>query len=71
MYLESSPREDFIKTEIERLNRIIDSLETSYAAWVVPKEFINDPTKARSEFRREMGITKMKTQIKALRFLLN
>jgi len=69
--LETNPREDFLRAEIERINSIIQSKEDQFKYWfdnVCPRDI--EPRKRRAYYNREFGLGKMKEQISFLKFVL-
>ena len=70
-YLESGPKEDFLKSEKDRLKSQLDGKNNQYNYWlknIAPKDV--DPKNLRSMFNKECGLTKIKKQIKTLEFIL-
>lgn len=69
-YLESSPNEQFLKGQLFRLNSQIASLKANFEKWQGPKD--KDPVKEwPAIFNKEVGMSKMQNQVKAIKFLLD
>jgi hypothetical protein len=65
MYLENAPEELFISREIKRLENRISLICNNFN----DSEY-KDPKEARKKFEKEMGIPDLRTQLRALRFIL-
>ena len=71
LYLETNPNESFIRSEVERLKKLISSKESQYVKWskdVCPKEI--EVKKRKALFNRELGITVLKKHLKNNLFIL-
>lgn len=72
MYLETSPREEYLKNEKTRMLKIIKSKESEYDYWsgnVCAKEI--ETKKRKAIFNRENGLTTLKRQIKTISYILS
>lgn len=69
-YLEQDNREEFLKGELERLQKRKDLIQKDYVNWIPNKYFEKEKHKI-TEYYKEMGIPKLNSQIKALRFILD
>jgi hypothetical protein len=72
-FLETSPSEEFVKSEIKRLNQIIIGKNNTYEYWkinVAPKN-LDKESQYTSLFKREMGLGKISRQLKMLKFILS
>jgi hypothetical protein len=70
-FLETSPNESFATSEIKRLEALILSKTPQYKQWLqIPENANMDYKKAKTLFNKESGITKAKSQIKMLKFIL-
>jgi hypothetical protein len=69
-YLETCPREAFIKSQLEEVQRRIELIPTHYSAWQTGKVLTkySDPYRA---YCNEMRLPDMNAQVKTLEFLLN
>lgn len=69
-YIETSPREEFIKSQREEIQRRIDLIPTHFEAWKTGRALskYKDPYKA---YCTEMKLSDMKAQIKTLDYLLS
>lgn len=70
-YLESEPNEVFVKQEKDRLKSQLDGKNGQYNYWlenIAPKDV--DPKNLRTVFNREVGLTKIKKQLKMIEFIL-
>lgn len=71
MYLETNPKEEFLKADKSRMLKIIASKESQYAYWssnICPDDV--DVKKRRSIFNRELGLTALKRQVKTISYIL-
>ncbi len=71
-YLESQPSENFLKSNLNEIKKRIASLSSGFGEWLksVDKKD-SDPKKLKTRFNTEMGLGKMKNQIKTLEFILS
>ena len=72
-YLKSDPDLKFITSEVSRLAKREKVIYAGYEVWSETpntKQFKNDKDKLKF-YQKENGIPKIKTQLKALRFILN
>jgi hypothetical protein len=69
-YLEQDNREDFLSSELDRLNKRVQLINDGYADWI-PSKYYEKEKDQLKDYLKEMGIPKLKAQIKALRFILN
>lgn len=69
-YLEQDNRQEFLEKELNRLNNRVQLINDGYADWIPAKWFEKEKDKLK-EYLKEMGVPKLKTQIKALRFILD
>lgn len=72
LFLEKNPNEEFLKEEKKRIQKIITEKEKQYNYWssnICDKSI--DVSKRKSLFNRELGITKMKSQIKHITYILS
>lgn len=71
-YLESNPSEEYLKTERDKIQKIINAKESQFHYWnenVCPQDV--SITKRRSLFNKEVGITDLKKRIKTLNYILS
>jgi NAD-specific glutamate dehydrogenase len=68
LYLETAPREEFVKEEIERLSRRIEQINGGYKEWLKAMNK-TDSIQAKKEYREETGIAVLNRQIQTLRFI--
>lgn len=71
LFLEKNPNEDFLKSEKSRLQKIISEKEKGYEYWsanICDKSV--EVHKRKSMFNKELGLTKMRAQIKHINFIL-
>lgn len=69
-YLESNPAEDFIKKEEGRLENRINMYMKEYTPLDEEKNSKKECTKHKNNYQKEMGIPKLRVQLKTLYFLL-
>lgn len=69
-YLESNPSEDFIKKEETRLENRINMYMKEYQPLDETKSSKKECTAHRVEYQKEMGIPKLRIQLKTLYYLL-
>jgi hypothetical protein len=69
-YIETTPREEFIQSQRNEIQRRIDLVPTHYEAWKTGRALskYRDPYKA---YCTEMKLSDMKAQIKTLDYLLS
>src|ERR1700721_1062937 len=67
-YLETFPSEEFIKTEISRLNKRVSMVKDQFKDYVRSKYFEKEKDKLKA-YLKECGVPKLKLQLKALRFI--
>ncbi len=65
-YIEGMPEEGFVKNEIKRLENRINRFLNEFN----PKDY-KDPKAALKKYEADMGIPKLRKQIRVLRFILN
>ncbi len=66
-YIESKPTEEFVKKEVTRLENKINLLT---AGFIKPENIDNKTlAKIKSEYDSEMGIKKLRNQLRTLRYL--
>jgi len=73
-YLETSPRQEFIESEIIRVEKRIETVESDqyYAQWINANKDKHDSLKdPRKSFENEFDLTTLKKQLKTLKFILN
>jgi len=71
LYLESNPRQEFIESEIARIQGLMVSKTKQFDQWKSTLQSGSyDPTKYKSMFRKEVGITNFEKQIKTLVYIL-
>lgn len=69
-YLNTFPSEEFVKSEIGRLRNRLQLINDQFKEWVPTQYFETDKEKLK-EYLKEMGVPKLKIQIKALTFIIN
>jgi hypothetical protein len=67
-YLETNPKEEFVRSESERIKNLIDSKSSQYEIWL--QTTINKGGKLRDTFETEMGIPSLRQQLKTLNWIL-
>lgn len=69
-YLETSPRECYIQSELGNIKRRIELLPTHFSGWQTGKVLTRykDPY---ASYCSEMGLSDMKAQVKTLEYLLS
>jgi predicted translin family RNA/ssDNA-binding protein len=69
-YLETCPRQEFIKSQLEEVQRRIDLIPSHFEAWKTGKVLTKykDPYSA---YQNEMRLPDLKAQVKTLTYLLN
>ncbi len=71
MYLETAPKEDFLRSERIRMEGIVTAKESQYAHWssnICPDSV--EVKNRRSMFNTELGLVALKRQIKTLSYIL-
>lgn len=69
-YLETSPRKEFVNSELVRLQKEVEILNAGYGDWLDGNSKAKESKNPKSMFQRELGITDRNRQIKALKFIL-
>lgn len=69
-YLKSGVTEDFIRSEIDRLSNRLTLIKQGYEYWLPPVKYASEEAKIKA-YNKEMGAPKVKTQLKALRYIFN
>ena len=72
MYLETNPNELFIKSEIVRVNKVIQAKLDGFDYWsknICDKSV--EVNKRKSIFNSQMGLTGLRRQLKQLKFIYN
>lgn len=70
-YLETEPSENYLKTELDRLSRVVKAKMDQYDYWFSNvKPFDVEPKDAPAYFNRENGLAHLRKQIKFLQFIL-
>ena len=70
LYMESEPREDFIKSEKQKIEKRIELIPSHYKDWQVGRNLTKyaDPYKS---YLNEMGLTNLNASLKTLNYLLD
>lgn len=69
-YLRSFPSEEFIHSEMGRIKNRILLFNDQYEKWI-PNRLFKDEKEKFSEYLKEMGVPKLKLQLRALRYIAN
>lgn len=71
LYLETNPKEEFIKADLKRLRARKKNIDEGFAAWL--ENYIPSKVGAnkKSIYRKEMGLKDIEAQIKNLSYLLS
>jgi len=69
LYLKTSPREEYLKSELSFIKIMIDSINSHYSAWIQfnSGKFKNPQT----AYKIQMGIPILQAKIKTLKYLLD
>lgn len=70
-YLETEPRIEFVKAELDRLTDSINKLNTGFVHWCNSLKENLTNTQAKNKFETEVGIKTMNKQLKTLRYILS
>lgn len=70
LYLETNPREEFMRSEVRRIEAIINSKKAGYGDYIINNSLTLDAKKQKSQFQSEMGFTEMRRKIKLIKYLL-
>jgi len=71
LYLKSNPSEDYLKSELDRINKSIKNANSGYSYWEkynAPKDV--DPKKYKTLYASTVGLGKLKKQLKTIDYLL-
>lgn len=69
LYLETEPTEEFIKKEKKRLENRLQLISEGYKH--DERQTLKDQKKDRKDYDKLMGVSKIKSQLKAIYFLLS
>lgn len=69
-YLNSFPSEEFVNGEIKRLENRKSMINQQFTSWIPSKYFEKEKEKLK-EYEKEMGIPKIRMQLRALKFIIN
>lgn len=69
LYLETNPRSKFIQSQIELVQKRIEKMDDDYYSWTVGRN-LSKYANPKDEFHNQMGLSIMKAQIKALKYIL-
>jgi len=69
-YSETFPSQKFIEKELIRLQKKINLISDHYPAWLKNNQLLVDCKKTRQLYDTEMGVNKIKSQIKSMEHLL-
>jgi hypothetical protein len=70
LYMESSPRKEFIESEIKEVERKLKILPSHYSSWQIGK-VLSSYKNPYNSFLNEMGFSHLKDQLKTLKFIYN
>lgn len=74
LYLEKEPREEFVKAEVKRLEKMINNREEAVSAKYSGKAFEKwekkTLNKLKNKLRTELGVAKLKEQLSNLNYIL-
>ena len=71
-YLDTAPEEDFIKTEKKKMEKLVAAIDGRFGAWVeTNKQDFPTLQDQKKGFEKEYNLKKLRSQIKALSFILN
>jgi len=68
-YLETKPREEYLKLALEDLEWRLKSIDGGFKEWYSIRTHI-DPKKAKLAYNTECGVKKLKKQVETLKYLL-
>jgi hypothetical protein len=71
-YLETNPKEEYLKAEKDKIQKIIDSKKSQFAYWaenVCSQDVFQ--TKRRNLFNKEVGISDLTKRLKTLNYILS
>ena len=69
-YIETKPRQEFIQSEIDRINNKLKLIEANFEHWTPSTKQANS-TSLKRAYESEMEVPKYKAQLKTLNFILN
>lgn len=73
-YLRTFPTDEFVNSELNRLNKRVKLIEADFEKWIPNKQYPENTKGDRkkfSDYQKEMGVPKIKLQTRALRFISN
>lgn len=71
LYINTSPNEDYLKREAERISNRINLLLKGYRPLDDERHTKSQITKHKNEYEKEMGVPKIRKQLTTINFLLN
>lgn len=71
-YLETGPREDFVRAEVERMETRVDQIKAGYKGWIKANPYehaaLKEPQKA---YERSVDLAGVKRRLNFLKFILS
>lgn len=67
-YLETNPKENFLKQERERLKTLIANKSIQFKLWLPPANL--EPKKHKAAYNKHTGITEFNKQLKTIEYIL-
>lgn len=71
LYINTSPNEDYLKREVERISNRINLLLKNYKPLSADRHTNSEVSKHKKDYEKEMNVSKIRTQLTTLNFLLN
>lgn len=69
-YLKTFPSEEFVEAEIKKLNNRRNMINKNFDSWIPTQYFEKEKDKLK-EYDKQMGVPKIKAQLRALKFINN
>lgn len=69
LYLESSPRQEYLEKVLKELQTRLDHVDEGFPAWSIGR--YGDRQKLWAQYYTDMGMAQIKAKIETLRFLLD
>jgi len=69
-YIETKPKEAYLRQQLEDLNRVRDALKIGFNDWKVGRHSGASDQSQRATYRKETGLDNIERQIKTVRFVL-
>lgn len=72
-YLETEPTEEFVRSEAEKLELKLNTIEDAFEVWLSkrPEPYSKSEKQWKAEYNKEMGVKNLNNQLDNLKFILS